>query len=139
MKKSKPYLLLAAVVLIAGLIVTVYNYQSAKADAFPGLVAQIGVNNTSGTTTSIALIPNVSTSIFATSTCSARIVTTKSADILLSFYDGAPTLNSFNGHLQTASTTVAYSSGQYGCGLVRAYALVGGGVASTTINITETR
>src|SRR3990167_7046135 len=82
--------------------------------------------------------PTVSTSgivIIATSTCSARIITTVASPIMLTFSDfegDVPT--ALFGHLQGASTTVSYDSGVYGCGLVKAY-----GFVSSAITVTDVR
>lgn len=65
-------------------------------------------------------------------TCSSRIISTVVQPIMLSFHtDITPT--ALIGHLQAASTTVAYPSDNFGCGVVKAY----GFNASTTITITE--
>ena len=53
---------------------------------------------------------------------------------MLSFYDGAPILTLYNGHIQAASSTVTYDADQFGCGLMRAFT-----IASTTLTITEAR
>ncbi len=65
--------------------------------------------------------------------CATRIVTTGTQPVSLSFiatstFNVSPT----EGHLQGASTTVAYDAEQYGCGQVVAAA-----GASTTITVTE--
>ena len=86
-------------------------------------------------TTSANAVGTTATMLFATSTCSARIVTTAASPVMLTFSDYAnqtPT-GSF-GHLQAASTTVSYDGGVYGCGKVKAYAFV-----ASTITLTETR
>jgi hypothetical protein len=89
-------------------------------------------------TSSAALVNTTASMLFATSTagqCSARIVTTYASPIMLTFSDyiGQSPTGQF-GHLQGASTTVAYDSGLYGCGLVKAYSFV-----SQTITISESR
>ena len=116
------------------LLFTAYLFrpESAQGGSFPGSVAQIGINNRSASTTSQTPAVHVPTSIFATSTCSARIVTTTGGDITLSFHDGF-VLGQYSGHLQLASTTEIYDGEQYGCGLMRVFA-----VSSTTITATET-
>jgi hypothetical protein len=82
--------------------------------------------------------PTIGTSgvvLFATSTCAARIITTVASPIMLTFSDYAgQTPTALVGHLQAASTTVVYDSGQYGCGLFKAY-----GFVSSAITVTETR
>ena len=66
----------------------------------------------------------------ATSTCSNRIITTRSSQLELAFattsigaadrYFSAPA-GAGTGHLQLASTTVVYDSQFYGCGAIQAY------------------
>ena len=70
----------------------------------------------------------------ATSTCTARIITTGAAAVLidLSDRDGNNMLNL--GHWQAASTTVSYDSGIYGCDLWRIR-----GDATSITQFTETR
>ena len=126
----------AVIVLVTFLVL---NREEAGAGSFPGSVAQIGVNNISGSTTQQFLVSHVSTQIFGTSTCATRTITTTSYPIRLSFYDGAPSLGIYNGHIQAASTTEHYENEKIGCGLMRAFALIDGQVASTSITITETR
>lgn len=87
----------------------------AKASAPPGLPATIFtvVNPTASTTAGI---------VMASSTCAARIVSTGVSAVNISFNDTLPT--GTLGVLQAASTTVAYDSGQYGCGTVRIFSYV---------------
>ena len=74
--------------------------------------------------------------LFATSSCNARIITTYANPVMLTFSDYAgQTPTATFGHLQSASTTVVYDSGIYGCGLVKAY----GYTATTAITVSETR
>lgn len=66
--------------------------------------------------------------------CASRIISTVAQPIMLSFSsDITPTATV--GHLQSASTTISYESGIYGCGAVSAY----GHNASSTITISEFR
>jgi len=71
-----------------------------------------------------------------TDSCKARIITTRESAISISFGDttgfGSTTLTGASGHIQLASTTVAYDSGIYGCGLWTAY-----GYASTTLTVSQ--
>ena len=126
----------AIIILVTFLLV---NKQETKANTFPGSVATIGLKpDTSwnfGSTTSQVLVVHTPTQVMGSSTCAARTVTvTGGGDITLSFYDGAPVLGQYNGHLQLASTTVTYDGEQVGCGMLKAFA-----VASTTITVSETR
>lgn len=75
--------------------------------------------------------------------CDSRIISTTADPIILSFgsttADGVlsatSTLLMGQGHIQPASTTVAYDSGLYGCGVVQAR----GQGATTTITVSETK
>lgn len=76
------------------------------------------------------------TTLAASSTCAARIVTTAAKPIMITFSDIAgqsPTATL--GTLQGASTTVTYGAENFGCDLMKAY----GFDASTTISVVETR
>ena len=141
MKKIADSPLLSSMIVMGGfavigatLFLLMYLFRPTPVDSrtFPGGVATIGTNNRSGTTTNQTLTVHTPTQITATSTCVARTITTVGGDITISFYDGAPTLGQYNGHWQGATTTVTYDSDQFGCGLLRVFA-----VASTTITVTE--
>lgn len=86
-------------------------------------------------TTSNPAVSNTGITLFATSSCSARVITTYASPVMLTFsdYAGQTPTGTF-GHLQAASTTVAYDSGQYGCGLVKVFSF-----AAQSITVTETR
>ena len=102
--------------------------QDTSASAPSGLPATVA-------TSSIASVGTTAISLFATSTCSARIISTQAQAIMLTFSDYAgQTPTATFGHWQAASTTQAYDSGQYGCGLVKAYSF-----ATQTITVTESR
>ena len=93
--------------------------------------APSGLNATIATSSSYSLTTTASV-LFATSTCAARIITTQASPIMLTFSDYAgQTPTALLGHLQAASTTVAYDSGLYGCGLVKAYSFT---TATTTVS-----
>ncbi len=85
-------------------------------------------------TSSNPIVTSTGNLIFATSTCTARIISTATSSIMIKFngVGGAPT-SSF-GHWQGASTTVAYDSGQYGCEALSIYSF-----SSQLITVTETR
>lgn len=71
-------------------------------------------------TTSQISLTTTAISLMATSSCSARVVSTTNKPIMLTFSDYAgQTPTGVFGVLQAASTTVVYDSGQYGCGLVK--------------------
>lgn len=86
-------------------------------------------------TTSIIAVSSSPILVFATSTCASRTVSTSGAGIMIGFSDVQGFVPSGSqGHWQGASTTVAYDSGQYGCGAVRIYS----GTAQN-ITVSETR
>lgn len=87
-------------------------------------------------TTSNPTVTSTAGLVFATSTqCSARVITTYASPIMVTFSDvqGKVPTGTF-GHLQAASTTVAYDSGIYGCETVRIYSFT-----SQAITVTETQ
>lgn len=96
-----------------------------------GASAPSGLPATIASSSSYSLTTTAST-LFATSSCSARIVTTQASPIMLTFSDYSnQTPTAMYGHLQAASTTVAYDSGLYGCGLVKVYSFT---TATTTVS-----
>lgn len=123
---------LAVVALFALTIIALvlsFSTNPAEANAIPGVVAPIA-------TTSNPTVTNSSALVFATSSCSARIISTSASPIMITFGDvagnGGPT-GSF-GHIQAASTTVIYDSGQVGCGALRIYSFT-----SQVITVSEAR
>ncbi len=120
--------ILSLALLIAGWLVHT-TPQMRFGNATPGLASF------AATTSSDSLAANTSTAIAATSTCVARIVTTSGVSgVMLLFTDkaGNTLTGTLGTALQAASTTVAYDSGQYGCGLVRAFSY-----GAQVINITD--
>jgi hypothetical protein len=98
--------------------------------------APSGVPATIATSSLMSVGPSNAVTLQATSSCTARVITTYANPVMLTFSDyigQSPT--AVFGHLQAASTTVAYDSGLYGCGLVKAY----GYTASTSITFTSVR
>lgn len=97
--------------------------------------APSGLPSTLATSTLLALASRTATTLIATSSCASRVVSTTNSSLMLTFsnYNGASPSEVF-GHMQIASTTVVYDSGQYGCGLVKAFA-----DTATNITVTETR
>lgn len=86
------------------------------------------------TSSQLGLNATTATTLIATTTCVARIITTKSSAILLTFSDyNNASPSSLYGHLQPASTTVAYDSGQYGCGKVKAYSMTADNITISEI------
>lgn len=64
--------------------------------------------------------------------CASRVISTLGVPVSLSFKSSSIDPTSVRGHLQGASTTVAYDSGLYGCGEIVAAAS-----ATTTVTIAE--
>lgn len=126
----KQILTAVSVLLTAGIIGIYFASQAYKAHASApsGLPATVATTSQQALTTTASLV-------FATSTCAARVVsTTGTSGIMLGFSDKQGFVPTGNvGHWQPASTTVAYDSGQYGCGAVRIYSFV-----AQTITVSET-
>lgn len=81
--------------------------------------APSGLAATVGTSTQFTLLAGTAGTLVATSSCSSRVVSTQNSGILLTFDDRyIPTLGV--GFWQGASTSVAYDSGLYGCGQMKA-------------------
>lgn len=117
--------IILGMICLTALLVT----QKAIGSAPPGLPTSVATTSQSGVSTTATMIFSTST------TCASRIITTRAQPIMLTFsdYAGQTPTGSF-GHLQPASTTSVYDSGQYGCGLTKAF-----GFAADTITVTETR
>ena len=113
--KSLLYGIMTAIVLAIIFLVGASS-QRVDASAFPGGQATVASSSIYAATAATA------SSLIATSSCSARIITTGASAVMLTFsdYSGQAPTGSF-GHWQAASTTVAYDSGQYGCGLVKGF------------------
>jgi len=91
----------------------------------------------SATTTTVG--PDTIVTIFddqVSATCNSRVISTTDSAIMISFGDvsgfGSTTVSATAGHWQPASTTVAYDSALYGCGLYSAY-----GYSSTTLTVSS--
>ena len=133
LKQSLPYILAFAVILAAAYFVGVFT--SRVDAAAPG-----GVPATQLVATTTTVGPQQKITVFSmNNTCAARIVRTQGVGIFLVFADptngdlASTTLNTTAGFFQSASTTVAYDAGLYGCGRMVGYA-----EASTTITVSET-
>jgi hypothetical protein len=118
---------------IVGLIIltALFLTQRASGSAPSGLPA------TFSTTTLGYVVGTTQSLLVATSSCSARVITTRAAPVMLTFTDVAGKVpTAVLGHLQTASTTVVYDSGQYGCEAVRVVSATG---VADTITVSESR
>jgi len=145
MKKETLYFVIAiaiiSVVAISFSVLT-QRVQFVQGSAPSGLVTTVSVATT--TTVGPQYLTGKGKLIFTeTGNCDSRIITTVGQDVALTFYDpkddetdnlSSTTLSIQKGHIQFASTTIAYDSGIYGCGNVYGYAK-----ASTTITLTETK
>lgn len=124
---------IAVIVLLLALIALYANSlqtPQAKASANPGMRTLVATTSNPAVSATAALV-------FASSTCTARIITTYASPIMITFSDsagvgGGPT-GTF-GHLQAASTSILYDAGQYGCDAVRIYSF-----ASQNITVSEER
>lgn len=124
------FLILAGLIFVTALLIMLNGAYKVSASAPSGLQGTVATSSVSGVgTTVVTLIATT------TGSCSARIISTKTSAIMLTFsdYAGQAPTGTF-GHVQPASTTVAYDSGLYGCGLVKAF-----GFAADTVTITEVR
>lgn len=106
-----------------------------------GASAPSGLPATLYKVTNIEVGPQENTLVFtSTDRCSSRIISTVGTSIMINFATTSAQatstayLSEFVGHVQGASSTIAYDSGIYGCPAVGIF-----GVASTTIRITEFR
>lgn len=119
--------IILSLIVLTSLLLTQKSFGSAPS-GLPATIATSTLAYPAGTSATL---------LFATSTCSARVITTREAPISLGF-NGAlgQTPTAIAGHMQLASTTVVYDSGQYGCGAVRVISATG---AATTVHVTEAR
>lgn len=120
---------------LSGAILTIaIAYLLYTAPFMAGASAPSGIPATVATT-SPALVNTSASTVFATSTCASRTISTVASPIMITFSDvqGSVPTGTF-GHLQAASTTVAYDSGLYGCGALKVYSFV-----SSTITVMESR
>ena len=118
---------LVAIVLLVGYLMGLQQ-NMAFGSAPSGLPSTIA-------TTSNPIVNSTAAIVFATSTCSSRIITTASSTVMITWSDRtAQTPTASFGHYQAASTTVAYDSGLYGCDLVKIYSF-----GSQVITVSESR
>lgn len=116
--------IIVAMIALTAMLLTEKTFGSAPA----GLPTSVASTTSQAVSTTARLL-------VATSTCDARIITSRAQPLMLTFsdYNGATPTAQF-GHLQAASTTVTYDSGVYGCGAVKVYAY-----GTDSITVTETR
>lgn len=114
-----------------------FKGEEVQEDTFGSAISGTPALGRRATTTEVGIQENKK--LFdSSSACTSRVISTLGKPIMLSFgevvkddnyYVASSTLSATLGHLQSASTTVAYDSGIYGCGEWYAY----GHDASTTI------
>lgn len=113
--------------IIGAILFLGYSLSTARADAnqLPSTIATTS-NPTVGTTAAV---------LFATSTCSTRVITTSAQPIMITFSENQPNVptGSF-GAIQAASTTVTYDAGQFGCGTYKVYSF-----ATQLLTVSESR
>lgn len=90
---------------------------------------QAGIASTSAILAGPAQIKTIFQSKYA---CASRIISTGGNSAIMISFDPNIAPNGVVGHLQLASTTVAYNSELYGCGAVTAY-----GFSSSTITVSD--
>lgn len=132
---SKTLSIYALVLAVTLLAVALFFNQSTPAIGSGWLGFQSHIQSATSTTVG----PDEIITLFAdeeSATCHSRVITTTGSAIMISFDDvaghGSTTISGEIGHWQDASTTVAYDSGQYGCGLLSAY-----GYSSSTVTISS--
>ena len=97
------------------------------------LKGAVGFNAAYGTST-LTSVPadGTAATLRATSSCVHRVITTKTSPILLTFSDINPTPT--KAILQSASTTVKYTSEEFGCGAIKA---ITGDSAASVVTLVE--
>lgn len=98
--------------------------------------APSGLAATVATTTQYTVGTTAVTAFATTTNCSSRVISTVAQPIMITFTDQSGQVpTALFGHLQSASTTVVYDAGIYGCNAVKIY----GFNADSVITLTETR
>ena len=123
MNKLEKILILAVIVLV---VFGVFNQtQQVKGAAFPGSYAYISTSSTR----TVGPASNGTLIFTANDSCHSRVISVYK-EVTLSFASTTFMPTATIGHIQSASTTVAYDSGIYGCGEVWAYSF-----SSTTVSL----
>jgi len=132
--KTKHFIGIAGgIILVAILMLTSALFSKAPEISVGSAVD--GVNAVAFTTASSSVGIYTASTLFASSTtCTSRVISTNQGAINLSF-DPNFTPTATAGYAQPASTTVAYDSGIYGCGITKAYAII----ATSTVTYGEFR
>jgi len=111
--------------IIDALSVTAFLIVLLQGARFAGASAPPGAPGYIATSSNPLVVPNTAIVLISTSTCNARIISTATTTLMLTFTDKDTPTGTF-GTLQAASTTVVYDSGQYGCGQIRGMSNSGG-------------
>ncbi len=113
-----------ALMLVTAIIIT--TSYSARASSPQGTQTLVATSSSPTVTTTASLV-------FATSTCTARVISTGQSAVRITFSDvQGRRATSAIGHWQPASTTVIYDATQVGCDAVYVYSL-----SSQTIDVSE--
>jgi hypothetical protein len=130
-----PLTLLALGVLLLAGVLLLKPTDSAFGGAFTGQSAFLQLSTTT------TLGPGTTTALFAENqNCKSRVITTRGTSAVMIAFDDIPAAGNVGstsvsgtiGHLQLASTTVAYDGELYGCSK-----WYGWGFASSTITVSE--
>lgn len=119
--------LLAVALVFAGIVVLFQGAQTVQGAAgeLAGTVATTGPMS----------VTTTASTVLATSSCAARIISTRESAITLTFSDNQGAVpTALFGHVQPASTTVAYDGAVYGCNAVKIYSFT-----TQNVTLTETR
>ena len=107
------FIALGLTVFVLNLSTGLFNAQASAPSGLPATIA---------TTSSQILTAATAELVVATSSCSSRVITTSGSAVMMTFSANQGLIPSgFFGHLQAASTTVAYDSGLYGCNALTMY------------------
>ena len=116
-------------VIVLGTGVYLGSYKKSSLGSAPN-----GVQATIASSTNVSFVAATAKVAIATSSCTARIISTTNSAIMITFSDynnTAPT--GILGVWQAASTTVGYDSGIYGCGLVKIFSYTTAPVTITDV------
>ncbi len=118
---NKILLALAGAVIVAlSFLIFWDNKEVAEARQWPGYIATFATSTPSQSVTAATV-----ELLFASSSCSSRVIGTRTGEIRLTFRDtGADRPTGQAGFSQAASSTVVYDAETFGCGAVYVYPFV---------------
>lgn len=137
MKEISIHIALGALLAVMLGVLAMFSFSTPTADgaAFTGTVSRLDTS----TSTSVGPQAVPAVTLFQISAdCDARVVSTQGSAIMLSFGEplagnvSSTTLSGSVGHVQAASTTVAYDAEVFGCGRWTAW-----GFATSTVTVSE--